>query len=199
MICAIVLSAGESRRMGSHKQLLPFASSTVISHIVDQLLVCNINEVFVVTGHNREQISEELSNRNVTVINNPDYKMGMLSSVRSGLRALPESCAAVMVVLGDQPSINSEIVEKMIEAFMKSDKGILVPVFDDARGHPIILDAHYKDEVLASFEDVGLRGLLYKYSEDIMQLEFHSDDVLRDMDYPEDYQREIARHKESED
>ena len=105
MICAVVLAAGLSRRMGVQKLLLPFAGKTVIAHIVDQILASNIDDIYVVVGHESERVRRELSERNVTIVSNPDYESGMLSSVRCGLAALPEECRAVLVALGDQPSI----------------------------------------------------------------------------------------------
>jgi len=87
MICAIVLAAGLSNRMGVQKLLLPFGGKTVIGHIVDQLLTSTIGEVYVVVGHQAECISAELSGRAVTIVNNPNYESGMLSS--TSLQSLP--------------------------------------------------------------------------------------------------------------
>ena len=91
MICAVVLAAGLSSRMGVQKLLLPFGGKTVIGHIVDQLLASTVGEVHVVVGHEAERLSAELSGRAVSFVTNPEYKSGMLSSVRCGLRNLPRS------------------------------------------------------------------------------------------------------------
>ncbi len=191
MICAIVLAAGESRRMGSHKLLLPFGSTTVIAHIVDQLLGSVVNKVLVVVGHGEERVAEQLSRSSVEIVTNSNYSTGMLSSVRCGLQALPQECETVMVALGDQPAITSELVDEMVRLFSATDKGILVPLYRGRRGHPLLFAARYRDEILTRYDDVGLRGLLRAHPDDVLDLEVSTPAVLSDMDYPEDYRREL--------
>ena len=197
MICAVVLAAGLSSRMGVQKLLLPFGGKTVIGHIVDQLLASSIDEVHVVVGHNAEQISAELSGRAVSIVNNPNYESGMLSSVRCGLKSLPEKCRAVMVVLGDQPSITTKLIDQMLESFAATEKDILVPLYEGERGHPVLFSVKYRDEIMTHYDDVGLRGLMHEHSEEIFELEVPTASVLWDMDYPEDYRREIGLNKQN--
>ena len=191
MICAIVLAAGCSSRMGTQKLLLPFGSGTVISHIVDQVLASKIKKVYVIVGHQPEMIEKELSGRPVEIIGNPKYKSGMLSSVRAGLRDIPENCDALLVVLGDQPSITSELIGSMIQTFYSSEKKIIVPLHNDKRGHPLLLSKIYHDEILTKYDEVGLRGILVDHDDDVFELSVSSPSVLLDMDYPEDYEREL--------
>jgi molybdenum cofactor cytidylyltransferase len=190
MICAIVLAAGESRRMGSQKLLLPFGGTTVIGHIVNELLCSVVDTVIVVVGHDGDRVAEELSGRSVSIATNPDYKAGMLSSVRCGLEALPQQCEGIMVALGDQPAITSALVDGMIRLFVSTDKGILVPLYRGKRGHPILFSVGYRDEILERHDDVGLRGLLHANPDDVFELDVPTSAVLSDMDYPEDYRRE---------
>jgi molybdenum cofactor cytidylyltransferase len=191
MICAVVLAAGRSRRMGVQKLLLPFGGKTVISHIVDQLLASAVDRVFVVTGHEPERISGELSDRSVSIVHNTDYESGMLSSVRSGLRALPEQCEAVLVAIGDQPSIPTELVDSMVRSFASTEKNILVPCFEGRRGHPVLFACQYREEILTHYDDIGLRGLLHAHPDDVFELGVSTSSVLSDMDYPDDYRREL--------
>ena len=191
MICVIVLAAGRSSRMGVQKLLLPFGGKAVISHIVDQILTSSVDKVFVVTGHQPQLITEELSGRRVSIVNNADYDSGMLSSVRCGLRALPKRCKAVLVAIGDQPSISTELVNLMIRSFATCDKKILVPCCEGKRGHPLLFSALYRDEILTHYDDVGLRGLLHAHPDDVYELAVSSSSVLSDMDYPDDYRREL--------
>jgi len=196
MICAVVLGAGLSSRMGAQKLLLPFGGKTVIAHIVDQLLASAVDEVYVVVGHQGRRVGDELSGRNVTIIENPDYESGMLCSVRCGLSSLPANCSEILVALGDQPSITPQLVDKMLQAFKSTDKRILVPLCDGRRGHPLLLSTLYREEILTGFDDVGLRGLLHAHPEDVFELTVSSSSVLSDMDCPEDYRRELARIEE---
>jgi len=197
MICAIVLAAGLSRRMGVQKLLLPFGGKTVIGHIVDQLLASTVDEVHVVVGHQDERISGELSGRAISIVKNPNYKSGMLSSVRCGLASLPEKCRAVMVVLGDQPSLTTGLIDQMLQSFAATQKSILIPLHKGKRGHPILFSSHYRDEILTHYTDVGLRGLLHNNSDDIFELTVSTAAVLCDMDRPEDYRRELGLNEEN--
>ncbi|UCC98478.1 MAG: nucleotidyltransferase family protein [Phycisphaerales bacterium] len=199
MICAIVLAAGRSLRMGVQKLLLPFGGKTVVSHIVDQLLASAVDRIFVVTGYEPERIRGELSDRSVSIVNNADYESGMLSSVRCGLRALPEQCRAVLAAIGDQPSISTQLIDSMIRSFTASEKHILVPCFEGRRGHPLLFSCQYGEEILTHYDDVGLRGLLHAHPDEVFELVVSTSSVLSDMDYPEDYRRELQSMNEQDE
>ena len=194
MICAIIPAAGQSRRMGVQKHLLPFGATTVIGHIVDELLRGGVDEIHVVVGHQADRIAEAMSGRSVHIVPNPDYRQTeMLSSVRCGLRALPSTCEAILVALGDQPAITAELVRAMIETFSSAGRGIVVPIHGGRRGHPLLFARRYCGEILAKYDELGLRGLLAAHPEDVFELSVSSSAVLSDMNFPEDYRRELAR------
>ncbi len=194
MISAIIPAAGLSRRMGVPKHLLPFGGTTVIGHIVDQLVQGGVDEVRVVVGHHADQIAQALSHRPVSMILNPDYQQtDMLASIRCGLKALPEACEMVLVALGDQPAVTAALVRDMIASCSTAAGGIVVPVYGERLGHPLLFSKRYCGEILASYDDVGLRGLLAAHPQDIMELRVPTPAVLSDMDCPSDYRRELAR------
>jgi molybdenum cofactor cytidylyltransferase len=190
--CALVLAAGSSTRMGTQKVLLPWGSTTVIGHIVDVLGRCALDDIVVVVGHEGARVVEALSGRPVRIVENPRHADGMLSSIRCGLRALPESCEAVLVALGDQPGVREEVVQSVLEAFAGTGKGIIVPVHRGRRGHPLLFAYRYAVEVLSRHDDVGLRGLLADHPGDVLELPASSASVNSDMDTPEDYLRELT-------
>jgi len=192
MICAIVLAAGRSRRMGRQKLLLPFGASTVIGHIVDQVLASKVHDAYVVVGSDEAAVAEALGDRPVHLIRNPEPQAEMLSSVRCGLRALPPGCCAVVVVLGDQPGVSCSLVNALIDAHFGSGKGLVVPVHEGRRGHPLLLAIGYREEVLTAHDAVGLRGMLQAHPEDVLEVEADSA-ATSDMDRPEDYLRERSR------
>ncbi len=195
MISGIVLAAGESRRMGRQKLLLPYGASTVIEHIVDQALASSLTEVVVVTGHDREEVTKALDGRNVTLTHNATYQEGMLSSVRCGLHAARRDCAGVMILLGDQPAICTSLLDELVRSFEDEGEGIVVPVHEGRRGHPLVFSARYREEVLTRFDDVGLRGLLDAHPDALRCVELNRPEVLSDMDTPEDYAREVDGRK----
>jgi molybdenum cofactor cytidylyltransferase len=117
----------------------------------------------------------------------------MLSSIRAGLRALPADTSAALIILGDQPSITSALVRSLVDAGRSGGSGIVTPVYSGNRGHPMLVAARYFDELLNYHDGVGLRGLLAAHTEDLRELPVSDEGVLTDMDYPEDYRRELAR------
>jgi molybdenum cofactor cytidylyltransferase len=193
MICAIVLAAGRSSRMGSQKVLLPFAGQTVIGHIVYQVLAAAIDRTIVVTGPDDAAIRLALAGRRVTLVANPDSTGEMLSSVRCGLRALPPECTAAIVVLGDQPTIRTELIADLVRSFHSTRAKIVVPTCQGRRGHPLLFSADYLAEVLTQHDGVGLRGLLQAHPSDVVELEVAEAAVLTDMDSPEDYTHAQSR------
>ena len=193
MICAIVLAAGRSRRMGTQKLLLPYGGQTVIGQVVDQVLGGPIDRLVVVTGCDHDRVVAALAGRELSFVHNPEPEAEMLSSVRCGLGALPVGCEAVLVVLGDQPAIRGEIVRGLVDAYRESRKAIVVPVHGGRRGHPVLFATRFVDDVQGRYDDVGLKGLLEEHADDVLEVEAESDSVLMDLDTPEEYRRALER------
>jgi molybdenum cofactor cytidylyltransferase len=192
MTHAILLAAGRSRRMGTQKLLLPFAGRTVVGHIAGQLAASAVGRIVAVVGPDAAGVVEALAGLRVQTAVNGDAEGDMLSSVRCGLRALPEEGEAVVVALGDQPTITAELIDRMIEAFAARGRGIVVPAFAGRRGHPILFSMAYRQEVLTGLDGVGLRGLLAAHDEEVFALPAGDPAVLCDMDCPEDYRKALS-------
>lgn len=190
-IGAIILAAGESRRMGKPKLLLPFGDETIIEAVVKSLIQSKADEVLVVLGADSGKIEEKIKNLPLKTTVNPHYKKGMLSSVQWGFKVISEHIQGVLVCLGDQPSIPADVIDKVIDAFKKTKKGIVVPTYKKIRGHPVLIDIKYRNEIWDLSSDVGLRGVVYNHPEDTIEVEVGSPAILRDIDDPGDYRKEI--------
>ncbi len=131
MISAIVLAAGEARRMGQNKMLLLCGEKTLLGHVLDQLLHSRVKEIILVLGHEAEQIRQKISVQGIKIVVNPAYREGMSSSLRQGLSIVDKEAEAFLVVLGDQPGIRRETINQLIEAFHNSRprKKIVLPVY----------------------------------------------------------------------
>jgi molybdenum cofactor cytidylyltransferase len=193
MICAIVLAAGRSRRMGAQKLVLPFAGSTVVARVVDAFLGASVDTVVVVIRADDTQIRAALAGRRLVFVENPDGTGDMLSSVRCGLRALPSAAETVVVAPGDQPSLEPGLIRQMLSAFRACGRGILVPVHQGRRGHPLVFGARFREELLTSHEGTGLRGLLQSHPAEIIEWPTPEAAVLEDLDTPKDYQRLVRQ------
>jgi molybdenum cofactor cytidylyltransferase len=196
MIYALVLAAGESKRMGAPKLLLPFGEKTIIEHIVDNIYQSKVDKILAVLGSHREEIKEIISDQSVLTVVNLRYQEGMLSSIQAGFEALPQETSAALVCLGDQPLIPFTVIDALIDAYEQTKKGIVLPVYKKSRGHPILIDTKYKQEVLALSPDIGLRALVFNHPQDVEEVEVDTPHILKDIDKPEDYARELKIKEE---
>jgi molybdenum cofactor cytidylyltransferase len=117
----------------------------------------------------------------------------MLSSVKAGIAALPDHIAGAMIVLGDQPRIQPKVVSQVMMAYAEGRGYLVAPRYQDERGHPILIDRRYWSEFLALPADGAPRDVLKKYKDQIAHVDVDTDSVLRDVDTPDDYQRERGR------
>ena len=189
MISALILAAGQSRRMGVPKLLLPLGVHPLIARVADAVLASSVHETCVVVGPDSAGIRQALAVRAVRFVVNPHPDEGMLSSVRCGLRAVSPATKAVLVVLGDQPGLTTAIINRLFEVSRVGGKGLVLPTHGGQRGHPLLLDLRYREEILHGYDQTGLRGLLQAHPDAVTEVEMPSPAVLEDMDTPEDYQR----------
>lgn len=187
MIWAVILAAGESRRMGTQKLLLPFGDATVVEAVVRTALTSGIDRAVAVLGADRVAVQAKLEPSGVDFAVNERFADGMLSSIQTGFRALPPEAEAAVIMLGDQPFLPPPVVDAVVRGYRESLKGIVIPVFRTRRGHPVLVDLKYRDEVLALDPADGLRRLMRTHAEDIAEVEVDDANILRDLDTPEDY------------
>lgn len=197
LISALILAAGLSRRMGTNKLLLPFGEHTVLEQVVSVLQACPLEEMVVVTGHQREQIEEVLSRHGakhggLRFIYNTNYAAGdMLSSIQAGLAAMRSSCNAALIALGDQPHIKQPVVEQVIAAHAPGI--VVIPSFNRRGGHPILIDRTCWPEILALPYGASLRDLFHAHTDWLRHVDVDTETILRDLDTPEDYRRMVRQ------
>jgi molybdenum cofactor cytidylyltransferase len=188
---AIILAAGESKRMGSPKMLLKFNGRTMIENVIVNVTESKVDKIMVVLGAYREALAEQIGKLPVRYCYNDNYKEGMLSSVQSGFRNLPSDFKAALVFQGDQPLITSNAINKVIDAYLSSEKGIVLPVYKDKRGHPLLIDIKYRDEIVKLSPEKGLNSLAYNFPDDVLEVETTESGILRDFDTFEEYKEGV--------
>jgi molybdenum cofactor cytidylyltransferase len=186
-IWAIILAAGESRRMGSPKMLLPFNGRTMIENVIENVKDSDVERVLIVLGPERERLTSIARKMNVRYCYNDNFTEGMLSSVQCGFSNLPDDYRAVLVFQGDQPLITKNPINRVIEKYSDSDNGIVVPVYRKRRGHPILIDRKYHNEIANLNPSKGLRSLAELFSDDVVEAETDDPGILRDFDTYEQY------------
>lgn len=189
MISAIILAAGQSRRMGQPKMLLPWGNLTIVEHVVRIFLDAGLRDVLVVTGGAREQVEDILASYPVRQVPNPDYARGeMLSSLQCGLSAMRKDAQATLIGLGDQPQVQESTVRLICEAYRESPSRLVVPSFRMRRGHPWLVARPLWEEILALRSPESPRDFLNEHAPEILYVNLDTPTILADLDTPEDYQ-----------
>ena len=189
MVSAILLAAGESKRMGELKLLLPFGTSTIIEKSIDNLLSSRVDEVIVVTGYKAEEVIKRIAGKEVRIVVNPHYRQGMSTSITAGLNLIDRKAKAIMIALADQPVIDSRVVNDLIEEFCRHSKGIIVPVYQGKRGHPVVFSVKYKKELLKLGGDVGGKEIVAQHPNDVLEVPVESRGISIDIDNLSDYEQ----------
>jgi xanthine/CO dehydrogenase XdhC/CoxF family maturation factor/CTP:molybdopterin cytidylyltransferase MocA len=191
VISCIILAAGKSSRMGQPKLLLPYGETTIIDTVIREAIRSEANHIIIVLGSEKDNISEHIRDYPLIITENREFHLGMLSSVQCGFRALPENTDAVLILLGDQPMIPASVINDVINAYRQTEKGIVIAAHNGKRGHPILFDIKYKQEVEQLDSDHSLHNLTRKYPDDIYETEVDTPVILRDIDTIDDYNKEL--------
>jgi len=191
-ISAIILAAGKSIRMGQPKMLLPWGDTTVLGQVTMTFNKIGIADIIVVTGGDREVVEAEASRLaevlSVRSVYNPSFEqMGMMSSIQVGLASLPADCKAVLIGLGDQPQVEEKTLKDILEIFVTTGAGIIVPSYENRRGHPVLLGGVHRLELLNFNPQSSLRDFMKAHQEEIYYVKAGAS-VLQDLDTPQDYQ-----------
>lgn len=189
---AVVLAAGMSSRMGQPKMLMPWTrNKSIIEQVIEQLILSRVDYVTVVTGSHSAEIKAKAEKMGVETVYNPLYRTGdMLSSVQAGLEALPAHVEAALVVLGDQPRIHPRVVMQVLMAYAEGAGKIVAPSYQRRRGHPLLIDRRYWQEILSLPREGSLRDVMNAHADEIAYVNVDTDSVLRDVDTPDDYSQE---------
>ncbi len=189
---AILLAAGESRRMGQLKALLPWQGATLIEYQLTQLRAAGIASVVVVVGHEVERVRAAVEPfPGLTIVENPRYLEGKAGSIRAGAAALPDTVSAILVHAVDQPR-RAKTLAALIDAHLQRDSLITLPVFRGRRGHPPVFSPRFRAELgNVSEEGQGMREILVRHASEISEVELDDLEVLCNLNTPEDYQRAL--------
>ncbi len=187
-VSAVLLAAGESRRMGGiNKLTLPINGIPLLRRSAETLARSDLVELVVVVGHEQEVACELLQGIPARIVHNEDFRDGQMTSVFHGLAALQKPCAGVMICLSDQALLDVEDIRTIVNGFATCPTSIMVPVYKGQRGNPIVLDYAHRETILADRKNLGCKRLIEKNPELVTVLEMPNDHVLVDLDTPEAY------------
>ena len=199
---AIVLAAGFSSRMGAFKPLLPFGERSLVDHVVANLRAAGVERIHVVTGFQANDLAPELTRLGVTRAHNPDFAVGMFSSVRTGVASLPADADAFLLAPVDVPLVRPSTIARVLRAAAAHPSAIVYPTFRGKRGHPPLVRRALFADILNSDGDGGLRALLARHEDAASEVAVFDWGCLVDMDRRDDYRRlaaALAGHRMPDD
>ena len=196
MIVAVVLSAGESSRMGRPKALLPVDGVRFIEKIVTALKSTRVAKIIAVLGHDADEMRQQIGDLPVTMVVNPNYKQGQLSSLVAAIDSIQSSkdsasVDGILVHLVDHPYINPDLVNLMIDRFHETKKLIVVPRYQGRRGHPVIFSSALFAELLAAPLDQGAKTVVHAHRDETLEIDTEDEGVTIDIDTPEEYRKHV--------
>jgi molybdenum cofactor cytidylyltransferase len=186
-IAAVVLAAGRSTRMGGPNKLVAeIGGKPLVRIAAEQTLASRADPTIVVTGHQRERVEAALEGLTVRLVHNPDFSLGLGTSLRAGIAAVPAEADGVVVCLGDMPQVDAALIDRLIAAF-DPERGALavMPTIEGRRGNPVLWSRRFFPDLMAIEGDVGARHLIDRYGEAVVEVPVAGKAALIDIDTPE--------------
>ncbi len=188
MLTAVILAAGESRRMGSPKALLLYNERTFLEHLLDITHHPKIGSQRIVLGAGGEDIARRVGLNPKLKVDNPDWEKGQLSSIQAALHTLDRATTdGIMICLVDHPLITSALINELIETFYRAGKSIVLPVYRGRRGHPVIFGKNLFDELLSAPVEVGARAVVWKHAGDVAEVPTEEEGAVLNLNDPETF------------
>ena len=194
LLAAAILAAGESRRMGTPKALLPYRGLTFVEHLLSATRHPRVGFTRVVLGAGAAEISSRLSLDASEIVVNHDWSRGQLSSIHAALRSLPSGqTQGLLLCPVDHPLISSHLVGLLIEEFDASGKAIVLPTHDGRRGHPVIFRSTLYEELLTASPEVGARQVVWAHPGDVGEVPTEDEGILLNLNDPDTLKRAMGR------
>jgi molybdenum cofactor cytidylyltransferase len=188
-VAGIVLAAGASTRMGRNKLLLPLGGETVLRRAVVRARDAGLDPVIVVLGHEGERANLELAGLPCQTVANPDYALGIESSLRVGFAALPPASGAAVVLLADMPFVTAAMIGMLVERYRASAAPLVISDFAGISAPPTLFDR----SLFAELQQEGCGKRIARLHRSEAAVVSWPAEALADLDLPEDFARIAAQ------
>jgi molybdenum cofactor cytidylyltransferase len=186
MLAAAILSAGESRRMGTPKALLPYRGSTFLEHLIEVTRHPRVGLTKIVLGAGAQLIRDTLHMDEASVVINNEWEKGQLSSIQAAVRSLAAAGTDGMILCPvDHPLVSANLVAHLIEQFDSTGKLVVLPTYKGRRGHPLIFRASLYDELLQASATVGARQVVWAHRDEVLEVATDEEGIILNLNDPE--------------
>ncbi len=179
MISAILLAAGQSKRMnGENKLTKEIQDIPLIKLSVKNILTSSIDELIIVLGHQKEIIEKLIEkNEKIKCVFNKNFESGMASSIKTGLNNLSEKTQAFFICLADMPMVSPDIYNQLIKS--KDKKEIIIPTYKGQQGNPVLFDKSMKEKIMNITGDAGAKKVLELNKNKILNLDINDQNIIK--------------------
>ncbi len=189
MIAGVILASGMSKRFGKNKLLMSLGNQTILEHVIDGVKSSQVDKIVVVYGHEEEEFKRISKEKKVELIYNPKYQEGQSASVKETVKALKNCVEGILFILGDQPFLNPNTINLLIQSFYKSPKNIVLPIYNGKRGNPVLFSKDFFQTMLKIEGDQGARSIIKENPERITEVMILDSMENFDIDTEEDYKK----------
>ena len=200
MLAAVILAAGESRRMGTPKAILLYPTDeatpgkvTFLEHLLTVSRHPKVGELRVVLGAHAEKVQERIKLDPAAVVMNADWQRGQLTSIQAAIRSLPPTVEGVLLLLVDHPLVSRNLIGQLIGAFYESKAPIVLPTHLGRRGHPVIFASRLFAELLVAPPDVGARAVVWAHQSEVMEVPTEEEGVVLNLNDPESFRQALEK------
>ena len=187
----IILAGGMSTRFNRPKQLIKWAGKCLIEHVMDNAAESDLEKIVLVLGYRFEEIFQEITlnpiNPKIEIVENPHYQDGMSTSLTTGLSRVKDRYPSVMFLLGDQPLIDTALINELLHGYRQNKKEIGIPVYRGRRGNPALFSATFYDALMKTSGDAGGRHIMDAHPESVWTLEVDRSLQFFDIDTEKDF------------
>ncbi len=182
-VCGIILAAGSGERAGGGKLSKIIKDKPMLQCVVEIAVQSNLDDIILITGYERSLGEKIAAHFNIKSYFNPDYSLGMSTSLKIGVSKIASDISAVLVILGDMPYIKKETLEAIVNLHGTNTDKIIIPTFCGKKGHPVLIPCKYKDEIYSISGDIGAREIIKKHIDEVIYFKTLDLGILQDLDY----------------
>jgi len=189
MISAILLAAGQSQRMGGNNKLIKkYNKKYLINHIVDTLIKSKVKKIIVVLGFQNSKVKKIIvKNKKISFVYNKNYKSGMASSIKTGLKRISKKNIGFLIIHADMPKISRKIINKLYEAIKNKDKEIFVPIYKRKLGNPVGFKYSMLKKLKKIKGDKGAKKIIKRNKKKLYLVKVNAKSIFNDLNTPRDF------------